>query len=291
MQFVQKLGVCALVLSGLLGSISAANVGTSTSLRRQRKAAFSADPQTLIEPLKFNQKLLICNAYPHKSRTTATMNQGKKVISEGGLKFNECEYALSEILPHDKLDFAIADAGIEGTFEIGSLPDSDAVLLLVIEKRDGKSAMFSFNSFAFPTSAMSGDEAQVAVIDAYKGETKMPHLKMSDHMSGTANAQEKTKRIEDLNFNRVYAVEAGLYDASVVDRLEDQKAEEKLEEFRTTLNLKRGMDYVVIRTGDDVDFPETLVSFPSAESAATGKGGLGVMVALIVVGLTWVQRL
>lgn len=279
-----------LLLCALAATASAAN-HASASLRSQRTALRKDAPssESVIKPLKFDQKLLICNAYPHKTAATVSKNGGKKVIKDTGLKFNQCEYAETDVLAHDKLDFALADIGIEGTFEVGSLPESDAVLLLVLERRDPKSSVVSFQSFAFPSSG-SGDEAQLAVIDTYKGEAKMPHLKMADHFvsAGDDSTKEHTKRIEELNFNRVYAVEEGKYDASVVDRLDDKEAEKKLEKFGAQLNLKKGRDYVVIRTGDGKDFPQALVSFPPADSGAV-RGHMTMWVAAMVLGLVWAR--
>jgi len=233
----------------------------------------------VIEPLKFDQKLLICNAYPHKQAAVVSKNGGEKVIAEHGLKFNQCEYSKSQILPHDKLDFSIADVGIEGTFEVGALPESDAVLLLVLERRDDKSSMVSFQSFAFPTNRDS-DDAQLAVIDTFKGASKMAHLKIADIAKEAG--KESVERMEELNFNRVYAVEEGEYDASVEDRLDLGKDAKKLEtETQHKLKLKKGQDYVVLRTGDDKEFPQSLVAFPNMDhSGAAGKSFVAGLVAL-----------
>merc|ERR1719436_459023 len=75
--------------------------------------------------------------------------------------------------------------------------------------------MISFQSFAFPKSA-GRREAQLAVIDAFSGNASMPRLKMEDHVSGK-EIKMVAKRTEQLNFNRVYSVEAGEYDASIAD--------------------------------------------------------------------------
>eukprot|EP00971_Amphidinium_carterae_P203965 4047637-Amphidinium_carterae.1 len=38
----------------------------------------------------------------------------------------------------------------QGTFEIGELPQTDSVLLLVLERRDARTSLVGFQSFAFP---------------------------------------------------------------------------------------------------------------------------------------------
>merc|ERR1719235_2540926 len=97
--------------------------------------------------------------------------------------FQECQYSKAEILPKDKIDFEIESAGIKGTVEVGDLPDSDSVLLLVVQKRDAHSSLMAFQSFAFPMNPKS-EEAHIAVIDA---STNLPkeHLKITDSRKDT----------------------------------------------------------------------------------------------------------
>merc|ERR1719161_2897583 len=114
------------------------------------------------------------------------------------------------VLAKDKLDFVLAETGIEGTFEVGDLPQTDSVLLLVLQKRDEKSPLMAFQSFAFPSNSGS-QEAHVAVIDATAGTSKA-HLQIADRPK-----QGDVKRAEELSFNRVYALEQGAYDVSVLD--------------------------------------------------------------------------
>ena len=96
--------------------------------------------------------------------------------------------------------------------------------------------MASFQSFAFPTLSES-NEAQVAVIDAFKSNSShAAHLIMEDHLRAS---QEKavTKRVEELNFDRVYTVEEGIYDASVTGRMANK-----------VVNLAKQQSFVVLRT-------------------------------------------
>merc|ERR1719329_1159642 len=120
-----------------------------------------------------------------------------------GLGFDECAYAPADVLPKDKIDFTLEESGIQGTFEVGDLPDSDAVLLLVLQRRDEKSPLIAFQSFAFPMNTGDG-EAHLAVIDASVGLGKT-HLKVQDlHAVSKKDAQS-----EELGFNRIYSLDPG----------------------------------------------------------------------------------
>merc|ERR1719443_2767948 len=146
----------------------------------------------LVKPLKFKQPLLLCNAYTSKSSVAISKN-GKNVLPSLG--FQQCKYAEGNVLAKDKLDFVLADSGIEGTFEVGDLPQTDSVLLLVLQKRDQKSPLMAFQSFAFPQNSGRND-AHVAVIDATSDNSKA-HLQIADRP-----AQQGAKALtEELSFN------------------------------------------------------------------------------------------
>merc|ERR1719172_22696 len=116
------------------------------------------------------------------------------------------------VLAKDKLDFVLAETGIEGTFEVGDLPQTDSVLLLVLQKRDQKSPLMAFQSFAFPQNSGRG-EAHVAVIDATSDNSKA-HLEIADRP-----LQQGGKPLtEELSFNRIYALEQGSYDVAVLNQ-------------------------------------------------------------------------
>merc|ERR1740129_1003849 len=114
---------------------------------------------------------------------TLTRNGAETLASgKAALRFRECRHFNSQLQPHDKLDLMLSGIEIHGTFEVGALPASDAVLLLVLQKRD-HSKLLSFQSFAFPAGAQAG-EAQLAVIDAYKANhSSFASLKVEDHIS------------------------------------------------------------------------------------------------------------
>jgi len=229
------------------------------------KRTLRASDEGFVTALRFNQTLLICNAYPSKSEVGIKKN-GKEVVASTsrGLRFNECRYIRSHVQTNDKLDIVVKDNDIHGTFDVGELPSTDAVLLLVLSKQQG-SPLLSFQSFAFPVNPESED-AQLAIIDSYKGHASnitngtVPHLKMQDHVS--AKAAHSSRRAEQLNFNRVYAVEAGTYDTSVVQG-------DRVQTHSKVVQLKKRSNYVIIRTGDSINFPEGLVVFPQNRGGAS----------------------
>jgi len=228
---------------------------------------------TMVQPFRFDQQLIICNAYPSSSPVRIRRNQ-REVLADGknALPFRQCRYIRSQVQPHDKLDVMLRDVEVHGTFEVGSLPTSDAVLLLVLEKRAEDSPLVSFRSYAFPTGSGKRD-AQLAVIDAFKSNATVPHLWMEDHMTGK---EEKTvsKRVEQLSLNRIYSIEEGSYDASIGGH-----------GAKTVLKLERSRNYVVLRTGEEGRFPESLVLYPeqgprSGSIAATHAAGVLMLVAV-----------
>jgi len=216
----------------------------------------------VIKPLKFDRKFLVCNAYPSDKPTKISKNN---VPLEGAdsLNFQSCQYVSQEVLPKDKLDFEVQEAGIQGTFEVGDLPDNDAVLLLVVQKRDGHSPLMSFQSFAFPMNPKD-TEAHLAVIDA--SSLPKTNLRIRDH----SNDVKKKAREEELIFNRIYALDSGNYDVSV-DKSGNQ-----------SLALESKKDYVILRTGDSEDH-QALVAFPHDQPKSSARALVPVLVALLFI--------
>jgi len=221
-----------------------------------------ATNESLVRPFEFHQKLLVCNAYPSHAPITVRRNEHRTPVDVmPELAFRQCSYAPERVQSHDKLDFLLQGLEIHGTFEIGDLPNSDAVLLLVLEKR-GKSPLINFRSFAFPT-RMDTKDAQLAIIDAYQSNSSFAHLEMEDSPLGS---KEKAiqKRIEELNFDHVYSIQEGTYVASIVDaRRVGSVANAALPQHRakTVFQLAGSQSYVAIRTGDEGSFPERLLLF------------------------------
>eukprot|EP00929_Paragymnodinium_shiwhaense_P111805 TRINITY_DN80089_c0_g1_i1.p1 TRINITY_DN80089_c0_g1~~TRINITY_DN80089_c0_g1_i1.p1 ORF type:complete len:303 (-),score=86.00 TRINITY_DN80089_c0_g1_i1:138-1046(-) len=252
----------------LLGLLQPLASAVELKFGRLRMRAVNRDlgPDGVIQPMEFDQRLLICNAYPSDSQLIVTKN-GYEVLAdaEHKLTYGQCRYIASAVAAQDKLDFSLPDREVHGSFEVGKLPASDAVLLLVLEKKSSDSPVVSFKSFAFPTEREAGDEAQLAVIDAFRGNTSTAHLKMEDHINGKPKATV-SKRVEQLSFDRVYAVEEGVYDASVLDRLTTDAAAQATAGLKHTVKLVKGQNYVMLRTGDDkAGKPQALFVYPEAD--------------------------
>merc|ERR1719428_1941795 len=116
------------------------------------------------------------------------------------MNFKDCQDFKHQMKAGDKLEFKVGDANA-GTFSVSDLPNNDAVLMLVIYRHDTLSTATSFESHVFANLL----NAQVAVIDTYKGSAKAS-LKIRD------TAKAKTTRSEDLRYDSVVAVNPGEYE-------------------------------------------------------------------------------
>lgn len=242
--------IFALLLSAALGG------------RHLGRLAPDAAPSTLVKPLKFNQRLLVCNAYTSKSAVRVTKNDQPLMEGDEPLGFQQCRYTPASVLAKDKIDFVLADAGIEGTFEVGELPQTDSVLLLVLQKRDARTPLMAFQSFAFPQNSGRGD-AHVAVIDATSDNSKA-HLKVADHpLDGSSPLTE------ELSFNRIYSLAQGQYNMAVDTSKQD-------------LELYGGKDYVLLRTGGSELGAQSLVAFPHDEPPRSGASAPACFATLAV---------
>merc|ERR1719321_2091039 len=213
----------------------------------------------VVKALHFDRRFLVCNAYPSDSPAKVSKN-GAALEGASTLGFKQCQYVESNILPKDKVDFEIESAGIQGTFEVSDLPDTDSVLLLVVQKRDAHSSLMSFQSFAFPMNPNS-EEAHIAVIDA---STNLPseHLKITD----SPKDPKKGEVQEELMFNRIYALDSGVYQVS-------------LGGLKQGLMLESKKDYVLLRTGDSPD-RQALVAFPHSDIPHSGAATVFPVIAV-----------
>lgn len=244
-----SLMVCVLTLTMVPCSCTSAGQGTqlrATTLRPEDDDS-SSSSLSVIEPMSFEQTLIVCNAYPSHSEMIASKN-GERLVNMSTMPFRECRHLNTQLRAHDKLDLTLVGPEIRGTFEVRGLPSSDSVLLLVVQKREN-SQLINFQSFAFPLHSDTED-AQLAVIDAYPQSDEVERLvRMEDVFDGNKGPERK-RRLEELSFNRVYAVEQGTYVAR------DRAA-------RKLMKLWDGTDYILLRTGDGSDdFPESLVLYP-----------------------------
>jgi hypothetical protein len=226
---------------------------------RSPPSALPADApeSSVVKAIDFDRRLVVCNAYPSSSPMLVQVN-GDEATEGRSIDFGECRSVDSRVQSGDRLDLVLRDEGLHSTFEIDTIPPSDAELVLVPHKRK-ESPMIRFQSLAMPIRA-DGKDAQLALVDTFAGNSSRPSLRMEDHIVQTyiikdgkkfEEPQTKTKRAEDLSFDRVYSVEAGLYDAA----MDDTPAK--------PVNLLQDQNYIMIRAGGGAsNFPESLMVFP-----------------------------
>lgn len=224
--------------------VSGAAAGT---LRRDASGSF-------VQSISFSHKLRICNAYPFENTPIdITLGNDNVLTANSPLEYKECRDFRVKLEPADRLQFTIGDESA-GTFSISDLPESDAVLLLVIRRHDPLTTAVSFESHVFAGTK----DAQIAIIDAYKGPERAS-LKIKDFPTGS----EKS-RTEELRYQSVIAVNQGEYKVS----LEDTKGKEKATGDLVALN---GEAYVIIRTGVKADqgtsYPESLIVYPKSDAS------------------------
>lgn len=247
--------------------------------RSGKSLRFEAPPPepNVVSPLSFDQQLLVCNAYPGNFPVSIKHNGHESNADQRDIRFQECRHVSDRVRSKDKLDFVFANSGIQGTFEIGDLPTIDAMLLLVVERRDSSSPLVAFQSFAFP-SHVDGKTAQLAVIDTFKGKSSLPHLRMEDHIN-TKEPKTISKRIEQLNFNHIYAIEEGTYDASISEHaLENGK--DGADTSKRTIHLAKKQNYVILRTGDS-QVHQSLVVYPEVPRSAARHLSASLVSALL----------
>lgn len=239
----------------------AAFIGSAAIQPRAPAANVPADAPvdgTVVKPFDFDRQLVVCNAYPSDSPMFVQVN-GRDLVAGQPIGFGECRGLDSRVQAGDRLDMILRDEQLQSTFEVDTLPPGDAELVLVPHKRKN-SKMIRFQSMAMPVRA-DGKDAQLALIDTFAGNGTTSMIRMEDHVvqvptrgkDGKVQWQPSTntKRVENLNFDRVYSVEAGLYDAN----MDDTRAK--------PINLLQDKNYVFIRTGGgQSNFPESLVVFP-----------------------------
>jgi hypothetical protein len=215
--------------------------------------------------MKFKHRLRVCNAYPNVATLDVYRGKTEKLTAEGGpMPYKTCREFREPLLAGDLLEFrgpTVADslmAGVKtggayaGTFFVSDLPNNDAVMLLVIHRHDTLTTAAAFESHVFANLL----NAQVAIIDVYKGRVQARPTIM--------DAGSKGARNEKLRFNSVVAVNPGVYEVDLDDMAGAQQAKNEL----VALNRE---SYVVLRVGAEAQegpsFPEELVVFPKSDAS------------------------
>lgn len=218
---------------------------------------------SVVKGLEFKHRLRVCNAYPYAA--PLDVFRGKEKLTASAMAYKNCEDFKTQLKAGDKLAFKVGDANA-GVFSVSDLPNNDAVLLLVIYRHDTLSTAVSFESHVFANLL----NAQVAVIDTFKGSAKS-HLKIMD------DAQAKTARAEELRYDSVVAVNSGEYQCT----LESADGQEKGVQSLVALNRE---SYVILRVGVEAQagqsYPQELVVYPKSDPAMLHGSAAGAHVSL-----------
>lgn len=252
-------------------SVALSVVGSASYKLRSSAAGF-------VQALEFKHSLRVCNAYPVASGLDVFRGKDKLTL-DGNMPYKGCQEFAAPMKSGDKLEFKVGDV-TAGTFAVSELPSNDAVLLLVMHRHDTLSTAVSFESHVFSNL----QNAQVAVLDAYKGTAKATPRIME-------RGNKNSTRSEELRFDSVVAVSQGAYDVV----LQDQNGQSKAESELVALNRE---SYLVLRTGLEAksgpSYPEELVVFPQSDpsfiphsAAHRIPQSLAVVAALLILAARW----
>lgn len=254
----------AFVLASILFSAAA------VSNQHQRPAG-----SFLVKAMEYKHKLRVCNAYPYAAPLDVYRNRVMKLTEDSPMPYKSCREFATTLKAGDKLKFKVGDANA-GTFSISDLPNTDALLLLVIHRHDTLTNAVSFESHVFASLL----NAQIAVIDTYKGSQKAA-LAISDHND------KKSARSEDLHYNSIVAVNSGEYD--VLLKGTDKKVKDK--KSMVCLNKE---SYVILRVGVEAQqgqsYPQEITVYPHSDPSklhwssafAHGPAALAMLAAVFV---------
>mmetsp|Transcript_9207 Transcript_9207/g.16936 ORF Transcript_9207/g.16936 Transcript_9207/m.16936 type:complete len:259 (-) Transcript_9207:136-912(-) len=224
-----------LVLFGLLGLAEAGTIHRRT---------------TFLKPVEFEHTLRVCNAYPGYESFQVEM-KGESIMTGAPLRYKECQQLnlTKPLMPGDRLDFR-ADKMAAATFAVDSLPKYNAIMYVVVHRRDAATDAVSFQSHMFATSK----NAQVAVLDTYTGKAKAALL-----LANSTGQWEGTV----LPFGTAFGISEGTYQIILSDGSANSK-------IRAPFTAVEGESYIVLRTGvmeeaansTSIRYPQDLVVFP-----------------------------
>lgn len=216
--------------------------------------------------VEFEHRLRLCNAFPYTS--AIHVYRDSDLLTEP-MPYMTCQDVRSPLREGNRLEFKIGDASL-GAFSINDLPNSDALLLLIIHRHDPLSTAVSFESHVFGNLVNS----EVAVFDTYTGSAQSTPEVFEE--------RQGHPRTEKLRFNSVVAVNQGKYNVALKDRSGKLKAVRDL----VALNHE---NYVIIRTGVQAQsgpsFPEDLIVFPQSVAAQLSATTLATPCAALIAGL------
>jgi hypothetical protein len=157
-------------------------------------------------------------------------------------------------------------------FQISDLPNNDALMLLVVQRHDTLTNAVAFKSHVFASLL----NAQVAVIDAYKGKARGQAVIMSRPEEGwrkwTKTGKGDPPANETLRFNGVVAIRPGAWTVALLD------AGGREVERQDLVALNRE-SYVVMRTGVEdqhgLPWAQEITVYPIEDIKALSQDGSG----------------
>lgn len=220
------------------------------------------EAKSFVRALEFQHRLRVCNAYPYSAAIDVYRGASERLTGNAPMKYKACRDFSAPLQSGDKLEFKVGDA-IAGTFAVADLPNNDAVLLLVIHRHDAVSTAVSFESHVFANL----NNAQVAILDTYKGKAKStPRIMDEDNAD-----QKHEERSEELRFDSVVAVNPGIYKLQLTN-------EKGMEESQGRLVAVNHESYVVIRAGVEAEqgqtYPQELIIWPQSDPADIHSGAM-----------------
>eukprot|EP00443_Scrippsiella_acuminata_P029795 CAMPEP_0115204474 /NCGR_PEP_ID=MMETSP0270-20121206/19187_1 /TAXON_ID=71861 /ORGANISM="Scrippsiella trochoidea, Strain CCMP3099" /LENGTH=398 /DNA_ID=CAMNT_0002617973 /DNA_START=102 /DNA_END=1297 /DNA_ORIENTATION=- len=178
-----------------------ADAGDTLTSRQRFHARMSAVAKSSATTMEFKHRLRVCNAYP--GSVPVDIFHGKHKLTDTPLEYKSCREFTPPVRAGDKLQFKMAESNA-GSFAVSDLPNNDAVLVLVIYRHDTMSTAVAFESHVFANLI----NAQVAVLDTYKGHAKAA-LRIQDDSSA------KTSRSEELRYDSVVALNPGIFEVAM----------------------------------------------------------------------------
>jgi len=245
-----------LLLCAVLCTIAAAITDQTHGALRSKVSA-----EGFVKALQFKHRLRVCNAYPYSAALDVFRGSNEKLTEDTPMHYKTCKDFVAPLISGDKLEFKVGDASA-GSFSVSDLPNNDAVLLLVIYRHDTLSTAVSFESHVFAKL----ENAQVAIIDTYKGAAKSSVNIMDVSPKG------KTSRSEDLRYDSVVAINPGLYGVHL-------KGSDGKDNAKSQLVALNHESYVIIRTGVEAQqgpaYPQELLVYPNSDAAALKSSASG----------------
>jgi len=225
---------------------------------RGKLGAKRAESTAVVKPdQEFVHRLRACNAYTTKQPVEVIHHRGHKdktadedLTKAGPLRYKTCRDFAIHLQRGDSVEFTQNGSHV-GSFAVASLPQRDALFLLVLHRRSGESKKPAFSSHIFTDNPKS---AQLAVLDVYNGpETN----KIQIH---DIKGEKKIARSEMLSYDTVVSISPGHYDCEL------QGQEKKLAKIQAL----HGESYVAMRVGlkGEDGFPEDVIVFPTPSGAA-----------------------